>query len=539
MKLIYTFVFVFGLLAIFSSATFAQVTTGTPPFGSFGGGPADTINLANLNVHLTIPVLNKPGRGIPFVYNITYDNSIWYPVNSNGTNSWQPCASPKPQPRRGGSNFRLRIVEYKTRIESGSCQQRLYSRKGAPPAKAMRRDHGPLLRSTNMSLFDNMERFDLGPAFYAEPKFTYLNRSHRLGAQRIRELLDSWFSRYPEQHRIDLRGRFRSTIDAHHLAAFFELLLHELLLRLGARVQVHPPLEGRARRPDFLVTSANGQRYYLEAAIATDESREAAAARARMNAVYDVLNRLASPNFFIGISLREYPVTPPPGNDINRFLSRRLSNLNPDELATQFEAGGFEALPHWLYEHQGWKIEFFPMPKSPEIRGQAGVRPIGLHFEGWQWLDTRVAIRDSVVGKAGRYGEMDLSYVIAVNALGDHVDRTDIMEALFGKEQFFFRADLGNQQRPECTRKPDGVWTSPGRPRYTRVSAVLAADSLGPSTIPWASMCLYHNPWAAKPYEGELTQLPRAVPRGEDSMEWLDGKTLAAIFGLPANWPGH
>ena len=36
----------------------AQVATGTPPFGSFGGGPVDIINLANNNVHYNIAVLS-------------------------------------------------------------------------------------------------------------------------------------------------------------------------------------------------------------------------------------------------------------------------------------------------------------------------------------------------------------------------------------------------------------------------------------------------------------------------------------------------
>lgn len=67
----------------------AQVATGTPPFGSFGGGP-DVINLANLNAHLAVPVFNKAGRGMPFYYNLTYDSSVWYPVTSGSTTSWQP-----------------------------------------------------------------------------------------------------------------------------------------------------------------------------------------------------------------------------------------------------------------------------------------------------------------------------------------------------------------------------------------------------------------------------------------------------------------
>src|SRR5258708_5167832 len=70
----------------------AQVPTGTPPFGSFGGGP-DVINLANLNSHITIPVLHKPGRGTNFDYDLTYDSSVWYPVGATGFQNWQPVGN--------------------------------------------------------------------------------------------------------------------------------------------------------------------------------------------------------------------------------------------------------------------------------------------------------------------------------------------------------------------------------------------------------------------------------------------------------------
>jgi hypothetical protein len=74
--------------ALLSGASFGQVATGTPPFGSFGGGPFDTINLGNLNVHFAVPVLNKAGRGTSFHYSLGYDSSVWYPVTSNGVTSW-------------------------------------------------------------------------------------------------------------------------------------------------------------------------------------------------------------------------------------------------------------------------------------------------------------------------------------------------------------------------------------------------------------------------------------------------------------------
>ncbi len=66
----------------------AQVATGTPPFGSFAGGP-DNIDLANINIHWVFPITGKAGRGLPFHYAITFDNSLWKVVSVNGQNTWQ------------------------------------------------------------------------------------------------------------------------------------------------------------------------------------------------------------------------------------------------------------------------------------------------------------------------------------------------------------------------------------------------------------------------------------------------------------------
>jgi RHS repeat-associated protein len=86
------FLLIAGLMLALGSAGHAQVVTGAPPFGSFGGGP-DIINLANLNSHLTIPIINKAGRVTPFTYNLSYDSSVWTPVTTNGVTTWTPVSN--------------------------------------------------------------------------------------------------------------------------------------------------------------------------------------------------------------------------------------------------------------------------------------------------------------------------------------------------------------------------------------------------------------------------------------------------------------
>lgn len=85
----YLLVLVFGL-SFSVKPLAAQVATGMPPYSSIGGGPADSINLANLNVHFSFPVLHKAGRGLPVNMDLTYDNTIWFPATDGVNIFWEP-----------------------------------------------------------------------------------------------------------------------------------------------------------------------------------------------------------------------------------------------------------------------------------------------------------------------------------------------------------------------------------------------------------------------------------------------------------------
>ena len=78
------------IVVLLASLASAQVSTGAPPFGRFGGGPFDTVNLGNLDVHFSVPILQKSGRGIPFSYALSYDSSIWYQATIEGVVQWTP-----------------------------------------------------------------------------------------------------------------------------------------------------------------------------------------------------------------------------------------------------------------------------------------------------------------------------------------------------------------------------------------------------------------------------------------------------------------
>jgi hypothetical protein len=386
-------------------------------------------------------------------------------------------------------------------------------------------------------LFDGIERGYTGPIRHAEPNFVYLNRSARPQAVAIRATLEEWFSRYPEgETKNDLQGRFRSGDDAQYRSSFFELLLHELCRQLSCIAEPHPDVEGTTKKPDFLVRPSHGSPFYLEAAIVTDESDQEAAARARINAIYDSLERLVSPDFFVGIQINGLPVSQPPARQIRAFLAKKLASVDPDEITRLYNAKGYDALPRWSFHDQEWSIEFYPIPKRREARGEPGVRPIGAITTSFRETHTDLAIKRTLEEKAGYYGELDLPYVIAVDALTEFgIYTDDVMNALFGTEHVLIPRDSSAGSGVKYQRALDGLWTSPKGPRYTRVSCVLIAV-VDAWNLPNATVCLYHNPWARYPYDSPLTNLPQAKAE-DNNMKWLDGKRLGELLHLPAAWP--
>ncbi len=82
----------FCLFLVLFSATVHAQATGLYAFGPFDTPGFDTINRGNLNVHFSIPIFSKPGRGgSNFSYALNYDGLVWSPKSSSGTTTWTPA----------------------------------------------------------------------------------------------------------------------------------------------------------------------------------------------------------------------------------------------------------------------------------------------------------------------------------------------------------------------------------------------------------------------------------------------------------------
>jgi hypothetical protein len=386
-------------------------------------------------------------------------------------------------------------------------------------------------------LFDQLERKDKRFRAYSEPYYDYLNRSSRKSSEQIRLVLENWFSRIPPANKKELQIRFRSSVNVQHQGAFFELYLHELLLRLGYKVEIHPKIKAKPTHPEFLVFSKDNPIFYLEGTVAIGSNEEVATEK-RENIIYDTLDKLNSPNFFLEVRVNTYSEMPPSGANWRTVLEKKLAQLDPDELSTKVGKNGFELLPSWTLEDRGWKVTFRPIPKSLEARGKPGIRPIGIRWFGPIWCKDHINIRNAIKEKASKYGNLGLPYIIAINVTSYYCDELSIADALFGEENVtVFRKSDGSFNHM-AGRNPNGAWWGPRGPQNRRVSAVLMFCYLLWGNIGKLTPLLWHNPWTSKPLDFNFWPIPQMLPNPETSkMEKRSGKTIGEIFNLSPNWP--
>jgi hypothetical protein len=397
---------------------------------------------------------------------------------------------------------------------------------------------GVVRENTKMTLFDERERSEQCPKLPTQSDFDYHNVSARPGVAAGRVLMEKWFQQYPDEHKRDLRSRYRSRLQSASRGAFFELYLHQLLLRIGCMVKVHPPLRESVKHPDFLVTTSCGTQFYLEAVLAHAPSLEADASARRIAEVYECLNSMNSPNFFISVNANGTPATPPSAAGLRRKLEGWLATLDPDEVSNLFLTGRSEEAPRYHWTHDGWDIEFKALPKSPLCRGKPGVRPIGIYSGAARWMNTANEIRRAIKTKGRKYGRLDLPLVVCVNVL-DHADSIDILNALIGDEQWNVSfAEGGSVASENRDRAPNGVFGVDKTPKNRRVSAVVVASELGLWTMGAVTPELFHHPWPYFPLAENIWPMPKWIANHEQrQMQRVDGVTASSLLGLPDRWP--
>ena len=260
----------------------------------------------------------------------------------------------------------------------------------------------------------------------------------------------------------------------------------------------------------------------------------------RTGQIYDALDSVDSPNFFLWVTVDAGGPDSPPTAALLRDVTAWLSTLDPDQVAALYDAeGGFGgAVPSHNWELGGWQITFRPIPKRKEARGKPGIRPLGAYGPGQASLvDDPGAFRQALQRKKpAQYGDFRLPYVVALLSTRITAHSSSIASALLGTEAVEIRTRADGTHESEWVRKPDGFWTSS---KNTTVSAVLVAETLFPWRVATVTPRIWLNPWAGLPL-AETRPWAAAKPDVAKGEMVFDDALLPihTQFGLAADWPG-
>jgi len=387
-----------------------------------------------------------------------------------------------------------------------------------------------------MLLFDTPPSADTGPARHGEPHYDYLCRTGRPPFLRVRELIESWVAEFPRAHRKEITVRLRSRHNHHFEAAFFELYIHALFRRLGYVVRIHPRAGSRNKRPDFLIAKGERPGLLVEALSVTEGSDASRAQESRLNAVYDALNRVHCPDYFLRLEYYGELTSPLPGERLRRELRKFLDGLDY-EAVRNLAKDGSRYLPKCVFIHDSFRLELGVIPVSPQRRGHPEHRPLGVHGPGdGAWVDHHTPLKDRIGYKAHHYGQLRRPLVLAINAAGGHADSIDVMQALFGTERWIFSTDSGEPREAGFVRASDGALIGPRGPQNRNVSAILIISALLPWTVATSEPVVYHNPWARYP----TTHLPESLTQirlDGQQMVSSEGSAANELLALPKGWP--
>jgi hypothetical protein len=351
-------------------------------------------------------------------------------------------------------------------------------------------------------LFKQIERLDDGrPRRVRESFFDYLQRCGGDEADRIRFQIEGLIGLYPESERNDIVGRIRSREDDNFRSSVFELALHAVLVRLGAAVEIHPPLgNGNPSRPDFKATFKNGSIIYLEAVLASESSEYTPAGQRRVNNVLENLNTKPHKSFGVIALMHGEPSIQPRSRHLIKKIHDWLDSLDPDNAEAE------EELTH---DEDGWHVTFQAIPIPSGKRGTAKSL-ISSSGNGFGSFDRSNGIRDAIVKKANKYGQLQAPLIVAVNSDCSSLDSNEEANALYGELSYNFIPDRPDV-RPRHSRLGNGVWIGARGTRYSNLAGTWIFKDLNAFSMPSCAHRLYVNPFAGNAIPEELMLAPRAT----------------------------
>jgi hypothetical protein len=398
----------------------------------------------------------------------------------------------------------------------------LRSRDRALGVKSLGQDAG-------VSVFPHPKGREPGPRRNGEPEYNFLARVSGGFWDAVRDLIEDFVCRVESSAaRADVTNRMRSGDDDQFASAWWEVYLHESLLRSDFDIEIHPSTTTR-RAPDFLARRS-GLSFYLEAS-SPGQPRAAKSAGARQSQLFSVLDRIDTGRYYLYLQRLQVGANPAPAAAWARHLKRWI-----DSLPTPSDED-LDGSPTMNLSHDDWLLEVSAIP------GRAGShrRAIGAYPMVFGVFDSAVPIRTALKKKYNAYGPLDDPLVIALNIRSIFHEDEAVESALFGTLAIEVSVCRPSASEPaevagrRWVRRPDGFWSTGDTWINEHVTGVLVGDDQAPYFTGVKQPTLWQHP------KSELMQPPVPIwglARVDDGRVVRSNPSdPRSFFDLPSPWP--
>jgi hypothetical protein len=337
-----------------------------------------------------------------------------------------------------------------------------------------------------------------------------------------RKKIEQWFEALPECVKLDIQQRLRSEDSHQHYGAYYELVMHAFLKKMGYSVDIHPELE--EGKPDLLISGNNlGKPLFVEVATVFDDpmwQKEQQKLHRMMEQLYQIEHY-----FFVHVSVLSDRI--PKIVDykaLNGFVAQWLDSFDPEAThefhEIRYQAGGLNL-----------KLMLIPQKVPRKVHILGGWTPPARFIGGTQ-------LRRVLQAKIKKYKSVkrrELPFVIALSFIDAPLDDDSIISELIGKVQLTITRTPAGKQVSKVGIDRSGLVIPKlgfgGKAQNTRLSAVINIESTWlkhkGQAIRKHSLRVIHNRWATIPLSAEfLRGYPQFVCSSQSdafmTFSWVD-----------------
>lgn len=383
---------------------------------------------------------------------------------------------------------------------------------------------------TQISLFDDVKRNDLNYSKNNENPYDFYNRSSRHQFVVVRELLNKWFSEYPNEEKLDLRNRFKKTFNS----AFYELFLYQLFINLGFQIEIHPKLPNTKKRPDFLIVKDDLE-IYVEAKIDNDKSTDLIALDRKISQFYDDLNKIKVKGFYFALSdLSLKDNSQPSAKKVIKFIEKEFDKLSTEFINHISLENDFDQMFYFHFEDENLSIKLTPIPADKSLKDEFIDNPIGMYpiktFTG----SGEQSMENSIKKKAKRYGKFDKPFIVCLNVISEKFPRSADFERVIWRIDALIALNKPETKSYYWSRKDDSIFHNDKKINLENLSGVFITR-VYPNSIPNSKYFLFKHPYSSNNLDFNKLGLKYSYEK-ENYIYRSNGDDFDKIFNINKDW---